>query len=250
MKKRFWSIAVMLLSAVWAMAQSTMTDQQLITFIMEENEKGSTQQEIVTKLMQRGVDIQQIQRVKRKYERQIKQSGMGTVADDAISKAEDRMRKNNGQQRTVPTGQGSNMVRQIGNGQSTYDENDPLFMQMQAELGGIMPVDSIALLEQILEQQQAEKTKIFGHDIFNNEALSFEPNMNIATPADYRLGPGDAVAIEIYGASQESIDATITPDGYVTIDGVGPVQLAGMLTAASACTWDRHAPSSSMSWVR
>ena len=228
MKKRFWSIAVMLLSAVWAMAQSTMTDQQLITFIMEENEKGSTQQEIVTKLMQRGVDIQQIQRVKRKYERQIKQSGMGTVADDAISKAEDRMRKNNGQQRTVPVGQGSNMVRQIGNGQSTYDENDPLFMQMQAELGGIMPVDSIALLEQILEQQQAEKTKIFGHDIFNNEALSFEPNMNIATPADYRLGPGDAVAIEIYGASQESIDATITPDGYVTIDGVGPVQLAGL----------------------
>ena len=221
----------MLLSTAWAMAQSGMTDQQLITFILEENEKGSTQTEIVTKLMQRGVDMQQLQRVKRKYERQLKQTGMGTVADDAISKAEDRMRKNNGQQRstsTRPTGQGSNMVRQIPQGQQTYDEDNPLFMQMQAELGGIMPVDSIALLEQMLEQQQKEKTKIFGHEIFNNEALSFEPNMNIATPADYRLGPGDAVAIEIYGASQESIDATITPDGYVTIDGVGPVQLAGL----------------------
>ena len=129
---------MMLLSTAWAMAQSGMTDQQLITFILEENEKGSTQTEIVTKLMQRGVDMQQLQRVKRKYDRQLKQTGMGSVADDAISKAEDRMRKNNGQQRstiTRPTGQGSNMVRQIPQGQQTYDEDDPLFMQMQAELG-------------------------------------------------------------------------------------------------------------------
>ena len=239
MKKRLLPLLAMLFSAAWALAQSSMTDQQLITFIMEENEKGSSQTEIVTKLMQRGVDIQQIQRVKRKYERQINQSGMGTVADEALSGAQNRMRTNNGQQRRngqqqmqqMQTGQqGSYMVRQRAQqqGQTVYDETNPDFMQMQAELGGIMPVDSIALLEQMLEQQQKEKSKIFGHDIFNNEMMSFEPNMNIATPADYRLGPGDAVAIEIYGTSQESIDATITPDGFVTIEGVGPVQLAGL----------------------
>ena len=234
MKKRILSIAVMLLSATWAMAQSAMTDQQIITYIMEENEKGTPQNEIVTKLMQRGVDIQQLQRVRRKVERQKNQAGLGTVSGEATNNGDNRLRKNNGQQRRTntqgngKTGQGNYMIRQSTIGQQTFDENDPDFIMMQSELGGIMPIDSIAWLEQLLEEQEKERTKIFGHDIFNNEALSFEPNMNIATPADYRLGPGDAVTIEIYGASQQSIDATITPDGFVTIEGIGPVQLSGL----------------------
>ncbi len=244
MKRRFLSIVFMLLSAGWAMAQSGMTDQQIVTFIMEENEKGTPQNEMVKKLMQRGVDIQQLQRVKRKYERQKNQTGLGTMSDESTSAGSNRLRVNNGQQRrsitgqqqrrtTIgtngrPIGQGNYMIRQNNLGQQTYDENDPEFLQMQDALGGIMPIDSIAWLEQLLEEQQKEKSKIFGHDIFNNEALSFEPNMNIATPADYRLGPGDAVTIEIYGASQQSIDATISPDGYVTIEGIGPVQLSGL----------------------
>lgn len=223
---------VMLLMGGTALAQSTMSDQQLIEFIMEEHEKGSSQNEIAAKLLQRGVDMQQLQRIKRKYDRQIRQAGMGTVADEAISNAEKRMRTNNGQQRqNTTTGSGSLQISQGQKGNVVYDESNPNFVQMQAGLGGIMPVDSIALLEQLLEQQEKDKRRIYGHDIFNNEALSFEPNMNIATPADYRLGPGDAVAIEIYGASQQSIDATITPDGYVTIEGYGPVQLSGLTVA-------------------
>lgn len=232
MKRRILSIAVMLLSATWSMAQSTMTDQQIISYIMEENEKGTSQNEIITKLMQRGVDVQQLQRVRRKVERARNQEGLGTVSGDATT--DDRMRRNNGQQRRTttqangqPPSQGSYMIRQ-GVGMQTYDENNPDFMMMQSELGYIMPIDSIAWLEQLLEEKEKEKNKIFGHDIFNNEALSFEPNMNIATPADYRLGPGDAVTIEIYGASQQSINATITPDGFVTIEGIGPVQLSGL----------------------
>ena len=238
MRKILLALAMLLLTGSAALAQSTMTDEQVISFIMEEKEKGTSQTEIVTKLMQRGIDIQQIQRIKRKYERQIQQSGMGSVADEAINNANNRLRTNNGQQRTNgqrttngqqrTTGSGSQMIRQQA---TTKNEDDPTFLMMQAELGGIMPVDSIALLEQLLEQQEKEKTRIFGHDIFNNEALSFEPNMNIATPADYRLGPGDAVAVEIYGASQQSIDATITPDGYITIDGFGPVQISGLTVA-------------------
>ncbi len=235
MKRRLLSTFMLLFAMMSAMAQSSMSDQQLVSFIMEENQKGTSQSEIVTKLLQRGVDVQQIQRVRRKYERQIKQTGMGTVADEAVSKAEDRLRKNNGQKRnnanTNTTGSGSYQVRRSTNGNTGYDTNDSDVLMMQAELGGIMPIDSIALLEQLLEQQKAQKNKIFGHDIFNNESLSFEPNMNIATPADYRLGPGDAVGIEIYGASQMNINETITPDGYVSIEGVGPVQLSGLTVA-------------------
>ncbi|MBP3251027.1 MAG: SLBB domain-containing protein, partial [Prevotella sp.] len=219
-----------------------MTDQQLVSFILEEKEKGSSQSEIVTKLIQRGVDVQQIQRVRRKYERQIKQSGMGAVADEAMSKAEDRMRSNNGQTRKTGTNTttasnrrnsgdpSSTSYRVSGNinSQTATNMDDPDFMLMQAELGGLMPIDSIALLEQLLEERSKAKRKIFGHDLFNNEELSFEPNMNIATPQNYLLGPGDVVSIDIYGASQESITETITPDGYVTVEGFGPIQLAGL----------------------
>ena len=185
MKKRILSIALMLLSATWTLAQSTMTDQQIVSYIMEEHEKGTSQNEIAVKLMQRGVDMQQLQRVKRKYERQIKQSGLGNLADDAMNKMDDRMRKNNGQRRrTSGTGQGSYMIRQNNMGKQVYDDDNPELLKMQAELGGLMPIDSLSLLEQLLEQQEKDKNKFFGHDIFNNDALSFEPNMNIATPAE------------------------------------------------------------------
>lgn len=242
MRKYFLLLTMMFFASHFAMAQSTMTDQQLVSFILEEKEKGSSQSEIVTKLIQRGVDVQQIQRVRRKYERQIKQSGMGAVADEAMSKAEDRMRSNNGQTRKTGTNTttagnrrnsgdpSSTSYRVSGNinSQTATNMDDPDFMLMQAELGGLMPIDSIALLEQLLEERSKAKRKIFGHDLFNNEELSFEPNMNIATPQNYLLGPGDVVSIDIYGASQESITETITPDGYVTVEGFGPIQLAGL----------------------
>lgn len=232
MKKYLLTLVILLLTgATNVMAQSTMTDQQLLSFIMEEHEKGSTQSEIITKLMQRGVNVQQIQRVRRKYERQIQQAGMGAVADEAVTNANDRMRQNNGQTRNVTNADASYRISGNRNVQQRYDENDPDFIQMQAELGGLLPVDSMALLNQILEQRNQDKNKIFGHDIFNNEMLSFEPNMNIATPQDYRLGPGDAVTVDVYGASQESFSATVSPDGDITIEGFGPIQVMGLTVA-------------------
>ena len=230
MKKILFSLALLLAMGTTAVAQSTMTDEQLVTFLLQEKEKGSSQSEIITKLMQRGVDIQQIQRVKRKYERQISQAGLGAKADQAISNAENRMRTNNGQSRTS-TGDPSSTSYRVGNittSGTNYSVNSPEFLQMQAELGGMLPVDSIAMLNEILERQRNSQNKIFGHDLFSNQELSFEPNMNIATPKDYVLGPGDQVLIDIYGASQESISATVSPDGYITIEGIGPIQVSGL----------------------
>ena len=74
-------------------------------------------------------------------------------------------------------------------------------------------------------------SRVFGRDIFNSKLLSFEPNMNIATPQNYRLGPGDAVIIDIYGASQKTEQCTVSPDGDVTIEGYGPVQVSGLTVA-------------------
>ena len=235
MKKLFLSLTMMFLALtpVQMQAQSTMTDQQLVTFIMEERDKGTTQNEIITKLMQRGVDIQQIQRIRRKYERQISKGGMGSIADNAIDNAASRMRQNNGQERKDRNG--SNTSTRIGStikSQSTYSSDDPNFSAFQTELGDLLPTDTTALFKSLMQQKR--HGRIFGHDLFNNENLTFEPNMNIATPKDYILGPGDAVIVDVYGASQESFHETVSPDGYITISGYGPIQIGGMTVAQAA----------------
>ena len=99
---------------------------------------------------------------------------------------------------------------------------------MEDELKEFIP-DSTVLLKKLLAEKNEKK--VFGRDIFNNKELTFEPNMNIATPQNYRLGPGDAVYIDIYGASQKTIESTISPDGTVTIEGFGPVNINGLTVA-------------------
>ena len=73
--------------------------------------------------------------------------------------------------------------------------------------------------------------KVFGRDIFNNKLLSFEPNMNIATPTNYTIGAGDQVVIEIYGASQKTETLVVSPEGTVTVPGYGPIYISGMSVA-------------------
>ena len=69
---------------------------------------------------------------------------------------------------------------------------------------------------------------MFGRNIFTNENLTFEPDVNVATPQDYRLGPGDEIIIDIWGASENSIRQEISPDGCITIPGLGMISLNGM----------------------
>ncbi|MDD4848367.1 MAG: SLBB domain-containing protein [Bacteroidales bacterium] len=81
----------------------------------------------------------------------------------------------------------------------------------------------------------SSQNAIFGHNIFSSKNLTFEPNMNIPTPTDYRLGPGDEIIIDIWGASQTSIKQTISPEGSIVVDKLGPIYLNGMtITKANA----------------
>ncbi|MBQ0025500.1 MAG: SLBB domain-containing protein [Bacteroidales bacterium] len=75
------------------------------------------------------------------------------------------------------------------------------------------------------------ESRIFGHDIFRSKNLSFAPNMNLATPVTYVLGPGDEVIIDIYGSTQASTKMKVSPDGAIVVDNVGPVQVAGLTVA-------------------
>lgn len=226
MKRLFIMISMIVAMAGNAIAQS-MSDDQVISFVVKEQQKGTSQSQIVTKLMQQGVTIEQIRKVRQKVERQKKNQGLGT---QDITGESNRLRENN----TSTSNQTISPYR-IKDGnytRHTYDANDQEYMLMQNELNDFMP-DSTTMAEQAMyrrlaDNQMLNRNKVFGRDIFNNPRLNFEPNMNIATPQNYRLGPGDAVYVDIYGASQKTIESTITPDGTIVIEGYGPIELSGL----------------------
>ena len=96
--------------------------------------------------------------------------------------------------------------------------------------------DDVASAQDDNKQQAAPEggIQVFGRDIFRNSDLTFEPNMNIATPTDYRLGPGDQVVIEVWGASEANITQKVTPDGYISIPDIGPVAVNGLTVQAAS----------------
>lgn len=238
MKKYIILFLFALLLPCYATAQSSMTDEQILKFVMKENAEGTSQAQIVTKLMQKGVTIEQIRRVKDKYERQAKNKGLGTVSSKDTEEDNGRQRKNNGKKGSSKNDddeespqyriKDTREKKKSKSKEVVYDETNEDWLMMQDELNTFIP-DTTAMLEKLLAEKR--KKKVFGRDIFNNKDLTFEPNMNIATPQNYILGPGDAVYIDIYGASQKTIESTISPDGEVTIEGFGPVQVSGLTVA-------------------
>jgi len=236
--RRFFILAFfMSLMTMGSMAQSAMTDEQVLQYVVEEHQSGTSQAQIVTKLMQRGVDIEQIRRVKQKYERLAKNQGLGAIVTK--EKSGNRLRTNNSKTKMnnanvnddtdefLPTYRLTDGREKDYDNKNIYDETNEDWLMMQDELNGFIP-DTAAIVQKYMDDRKKKKVKVFGRDIFNNKELTFEPEMNIATPQNYRLGPGDAVFIEIYGASQKTIEGTVSPDGTITIEGFGPVQISGL----------------------
>lgn len=239
MKRYIILIAIVALLPLYVVAQSSMTDEQVMEFVVKEHEAGTSQSQIVTQLMQRGVNIDQIRRVRQKYERLAKNQGLGTVTGSG-DKSESRLRTNNSRNKTnknrrsTEVSDESMSTYRVKDGRernteysNTYDENNEDWVMMQDMIDGFLP-DTAAIVEKYMKDRKSKKIKVFGRDIFNNKELTFEPDMNIATPRDYRLGPGDAVYIDIYGASQKTVESTVSPDGTVTIEGFGPISVSGL----------------------
>lgn len=221
------SIIVFLCIGIADVSAQSMTDEQVLQFVAVEYQKGTSQAQIVTKLMQKGVDINQIRRVRQKYERQANNGGLGVKDITGEKTSNDRLRKNNGQTKEQPSGQMQKDKLTNVEAKDKYTDLDPNYIQMQEEMQFLFP-DSLSMM---MLPKEPEGRKVFGRDIFNNKELTFEPNMNIATPQNYRLGPGDAVYIDIYGASQKTVETTVTPDGTIVIEGFGPVQVSGLTVA-------------------
>ncbi|MBW4897537.1 SLBB domain-containing protein [Prevotella denticola] len=247
--KRYILSVLLTLCTLGGFAQSSMTDTQVMEFVQKEHKRGTSQAQIVTKLMQSGVDISQIRRVREAYEKM--QKGNAAFGATTEKTAADRGRTNNGQlhpgksrrQIADATLDSYNTEEQEVNRYSdgrvsanrswtnTYDENDGEYLKMQEEMNAWMPQDTATMYNNLLKQLSRNRKKVWGRDIFNNKSLSFEPNMNMALPRNYRIGPGDAVFIDVYGASQKSYQTTVAPDGIITLDGFGPIQVSGLTVA-------------------
>lgn len=235
MKKLLIYLMFLMLVPMAGMAQS-MSDDQVMSYIAKEHTAGKGNAQIVTQLMQRGVNIQQIRRVRDKYQKQMSQNTSHSYGSAGDPTGSSRMRTNNGKKRTSgneSAGSNSDLSAysnyRISNDRDSSDKEDEA-LEYRDELGKMIP-DTAAIVKQYYDNKKTKAHKVFGRDIFNNKELSFEPNMNIATPQNYRLGPGDAVIIDIYGASQKSEQCTVSPDGDVVIEGYGPVAVSGLTVA-------------------
>ena len=220
-------------------AQSTMTDEQVMQYVLSETQKGTSQTEIVTKLMSQGVSLEQIQRLRTKYTKETDGSVLGAQDLTGVS----RLRQNNG---SGVKQEGTGFMKK-GNGLAEPDVNSMSVLQRQQYiqqqqslylngLGFVLP-DSMSMFNMYnydgyrqIESPEHSK-RIFGHDIFSQTMLTFEPEMNIPAPADYLLGAGDLVFIDVTGASQFSFNGEISPEGFVHVEGFGPVKVGGLTIA-------------------
>ena len=238
MKRLATLIASVVVCATMSWAQSGMTDNQVMDYVIEQNANGVSRQQIVTQLMQRGVTIDQIRRIQKKYQKQIKNGALG--ADDITAGSKEvktRMRESNGEKREEQKKQDKKKASQFRIKDTkkknqiqrhTYDDEDADFVEMDEAMDFMMP-DSLKYYdEDFMKKKDEDKRKIFGHDVFNNKNLTFESSMNLATPQNYTLGPGDVVNVDVWGASQETVSETISPDGTITIEGIGVIQLGGL----------------------
>lgn len=209
----------------------SMTDEQVMRFVQQEKDKGSTQQQIVSKLLQRGVTVAQLREIRKKYEAEQTNLGASDLTGRDARKTSTRMRQERQERGEQGQMQNNYMIQsQFRRQNRFYGTKEEREAALNEEIA-FMDIDSLIYYQNLFDESENE---VFGRNIFNNEILTFEPNMNMATPANYRLGAGDMVIIDVWGASQETIQETISPDGVIVIEGVGPCKIGGMSVAEAS----------------
>lgn len=202
--------SILMMGALPVLAQSGMTDSQVIQYVQDGMKQGKSQQKLMMELTAKGMTQEQAMRLKKMYESG--QISNNNGISDRIS-ANSRMRQGkliNDEQSNI---KGYNKM-QLGMLNDSTMYNPDMFIAVDEYGRPIKPVKP--------------EDQVFGRNIFTNKNLSFEPDMNVATPQDYRLGPGDEIIIDIWGASENSIRQEISPDGCITIPGLGMISLNGL----------------------
>lgn len=186
------SICLMLLCALSTPVYAQMSDDAVVAYVKEGMASGKSQNELVKELAARGVTRAQAERLKERFEKE--QSGR-TEAARTVG-AQERERRTNGGLTEVEAGSMDVVATEL-----------------------VSPEDLSA---------GAAARLVFGRNIFTNRNLTFAPSMNIPTPENYKLGPGDEVIVDIWGTNQATIRQTISPEGTINVQDIGLVNLNGM----------------------
>lgn len=215
----------------WAQT-GMMSDQQVMLYVQNGLQQGKSQQQLTSELARMGVTPQQAERIKKLYQ-QNQKSGKG-IGSEIISNS--RIRTKDGA--TVGL-EGETTLDEFGLNPITSEgikkpKEYKYVITQELKLGkdtlnltmdenGNLVSDDI-----IFYKEESDENQVFGRNIFNSEELTFEPSMNLPTPANYKLGPGDELIIDVWGANQTTIQETITPDGVINVPNLGLVYLSGM----------------------
>lgn len=206
----------------YVLIAQSMSDDKVIRFVLDEQEKGKTQQEIVSQLLKKGVSAEQLRRVRKKYEAEKGQLGAVDLTGRNSNVSQNRLRDERQKKGLEFQKKNSYMLK------SQYETlnrgTDSEQVEVLNDEISFLDIDSLVYYQNLLN----DENMVFGRNIFNNKMLTFEPNANMETPSNYKLGAGDHVYIDVWGASQETFEGTISPDGAITISGVGPVKLSGL----------------------
>ena len=209
---KFFSVLLLALSALIYsnVASAQMSDEAVVAYVKESVKSGKSQQEIASSLLAKGVTKEQLKRLKAKYEESQKS--------------------------------GTNDVQPVKDVRRTVIEDskvyeDVLDQRLDSTDLGYEMIDKDVIDKNVKDKDvignEVIDNEVYGRRIFKSPNVTFEPSLNLATPIDYRLGPGDQVIINVYGASESNITQNITPEGYINIPSVGPVNLNGLTLKAA-----------------
>ena len=221
MKRNILVLLLVVCCSLMTYAQ-TVSDASVVSSAVSQKRSGASEGQIATSLLQKGATPSQLKRLRGQYAKQINKAGMDNAVDNGINEGIDRMRTNN-----EPAGRINNETSDDASEKKTDTDSD-------AEVTASQENDDLSNGPGTQAGGEGRRGRgIFGRNIFNNSRLSFAPNMNIATPQNYVLGPGDVLVVDVYGGSQESLKLTVSPDGDVYVPEYGPIQVSGLHISAA-----------------
>lgn len=223
-------IATLLLVALSIPAAAQMTDDQVLSYAKEQMASGKSSSEVAKELAAKGVTYEQIKKLQ-SYGTTVTGMNSFNSAKSQVG-GQERMRRASG---TMNTNNAAinEVADQFGNLPVPTDSLGNPYMSNgvpypSQQMQNVLTMNQMKAMEEYLMIEQEMKPVIFGHNVFKQANATFAPNENIATPADYKLGPGDEVFIDIWGANQVSIRQTISPDGFIFVENFGMLPLNGM----------------------
>lgn len=217
--RRFITLFFLIFTLSGVALAQRMSDDQVVQYVKEGQKMGKSQKQMTTELMRRGVTREQVERIQKKYEASDNTDKQAINQD--VSKSRQRSQKSSEEEGASNASQQQvRGIRRTTTGAQSQKQDGANAI----EDSGNQSVEKV-----LAESLETDPTlQIFGHNIFTNQKLTFEPNVNMATPANYHLGPGDEVIIDVWGASETTIRQTISPEGSILISNLGPVYLSGL----------------------